>query len=111
MLSNKIKYTITISIILLAVLFFYSSCSKYCVQCKTMHRTYLLHKGIDTIEFETFGKYENIQLDLNNKLINENYRYITQLYDSIYYEDYCGNKEIEILKSSDHAKKYCYPLD
>ena len=109
MLSYNIKYSFIISTILIAILFFYSSCKKECIQCKTQFRTYQMYKGSDTILVEAMGQNILITNKLDS-LRNNSYLLLDKLSDSLYYEDFCGTKELKYLKTIRDAKTYCYPI-
>lgn len=109
MLSNKIKYTIAIGILLLSVLFFYSSCKKECIQCKTQFINFELVKVSDTIEVKTYGTYEDIIRNTLSDYLLDSFFINRITLDSLYYENYCTKEEINYLKTLNNDKKYCYP--
>lgn len=103
-MKKKLKY-IAILPILILILF---GCQKQCIQCKTQFKTYLMYKGSDTIIINTYGKDEDLITALYQKK-QLGYSLFKISSDSIYYENYCGSKEIENLKMLNNEKKYCYP--
>jgi hypothetical protein len=109
MITSKIKFTVLIILILLTLLFVYSSCKKECIQCKTQFRTYQMYKGTDTIIVEAIGQNILITNKLDS-LRGLSYILIDKLSDSLYYEDFCGTKELKYLKTIRDAKTYCYPI-
>jgi hypothetical protein len=67
-----------------------------------------MYKGSDTIVVEVYGREEDIINEIGVKQYN-NFKFLDEINDSIYYENYCGKKDIENLKTLNNEKKYCYP--